>query len=54
MSAAPIHDSLLRLHRREFFRVHTPLLEPITCRFDNGENGENEELTLPLADISIR
>ncbi len=51
MSAAPIHDSLLRLHRREFFRVHTPLLEPITCRFDNGEN---EELTLPLADISIR
>lgn len=48
--AAPIPDTLLRLQRREYFRVHTPLMNPVTCRFDNGDNGE---LTLPLADISI-
>ena len=48
--AAPIPDTLLRLQRREFFRVHIPLMDPVTCRFNNGDDGE---LALPLADISI-
>lgn len=48
--AAPIPDSLLRLQRREFFRVPAPLIEPITCRF---KTEEGDDLELPLADISI-
>ena len=47
--AASIPDSLLRLQRREFFRVHAPLMAPITCHFEH----EEKELELPLADISI-
>jgi c-di-GMP-binding flagellar brake protein YcgR len=52
--AAPIPESLLRLQRREYFRVHTPVMNPITCRFE-GETGSKVQLTLelPLADISI-
>lgn len=48
--AAPVPETLLRLQRREFFRVNAPLMEPITCCFDNGDDGK---LVLPLADISI-
>ncbi|MCW8919544.1 MAG: flagellar brake protein [Gammaproteobacteria bacterium] len=48
--AAPIPDSLLRLQRREFFRVHVPLMNPITCRFSDSDG---EELLLPLADLSL-
>lgn len=47
--AAPIPDSLLRLQRREFFRVQTPLMSPITCHLTY----DDKELVLPLADISI-
>jgi c-di-GMP-binding flagellar brake protein YcgR len=47
--AAPIPNSLLRLQRREFFRVHMPVMDPVTCRFSY----RGRELELPLADISI-
>lgn len=47
--AAPIPETLLRLQRREFFRVHTPLMTPITCHFEH----QGSQLALPLADISI-
>lgn len=48
--AAPIPETVLRLQRREFFRVHAPLMNPITCRFENETTGI---LELPLADISV-
>lgn len=47
--AAPLPQSLLRLQRREFFRVTTPLMAPILCQLDY----EGERWSLPLADISI-
>lgn len=48
--AAPIPESLMRLQRREFFRVHTPISAPINCRLIS-KGGK--KLVLPLADISI-
>lgn len=52
--AAPIPETLLRLQRREFFRVHTPLMNPITCRFEDEITGKLElALELPLGDISL-
>lgn len=48
--ACPIPDSLLRLQRREFFRVSTPLMNPILCHFTSKTG---KATTLPLADISI-
>jgi c-di-GMP-binding flagellar brake protein YcgR len=48
--AAPIPETLMRLQRREFFRVHVPLENPLTCRIVHEKLGE---LELPLADISV-
>lgn len=46
---APIPDSLVRLQRRDFFRVATPLIEPVVCRITQRDSSFIE---LPLADIS--
>jgi c-di-GMP-binding flagellar brake protein YcgR len=48
--AAPLPESVLRLQRREYFRVHTPLIDPLICRTRDNEGGL---LELPLVDISI-
>lgn len=47
--AAPIPESLVRLQRRDFFRVATPLIAPVVCRIPLRDGSFIE---LPLADIS--
>lgn len=47
--AAPIPDELWRFQRREFFRIPTPQMHPVTCRVEHA----GEPLQLALADISI-
>jgi c-di-GMP-binding flagellar brake protein YcgR len=46
----PLPDSLLKLQRREFYRLPTPLVQPLKCEFTSPQ-GERYEL--PLADISL-
>ncbi len=48
--AAPLPESVLRLQRREFFRVHVPLMNPVTCRIPCPDGGT---LTLNVSDISV-
>jgi len=48
--AAPIPEELLRLQRREYFRVHTPVLNPVLCRIPQTAGGS---FHLPLTDISV-
>ena len=48
--AAPIPQAMLRLQRREMFRLQLPSAKPFTCRFRRGT--PKEEL-LPLHDISV-
>ena len=48
--AAPMPESLLRLQRREVFRIQLPTVKPFTCRF---RGGSPEEETLPIHDISV-
>lgn len=48
--AAPLPQSLLRLQRRELFRVQLPTIKPYTCRV---RRGSPEEETLALHDISV-
>lgn len=47
--AAPIPEALFRLQRREYFRVHTPVINPIVCRVPQPQG---KSIALPLADIS--
>lgn len=47
--AAPIPEILYRVQRREFFRVDTPILNPITCQIPGGTGVKIYE----LFDISI-
>ncbi|MCW8825768.1 MAG: flagellar brake protein [Gammaproteobacteria bacterium] len=47
--AAPIPPMLYRVQRREFFRVDTPILNPITCQI----SGSNGVKLYDLFDISI-
>ncbi len=47
--AAAIPDALHRPQRREFFRVSTPIVNPITCHVDESEIGQ---LELRVVDIS--
>lgn len=50
---APLPNSLLRLQRREFFRVATPKINPLRCKLPTRHaNGGVEVLDLPLFDIS--
>ena len=48
--AAPIPQAMLRLQRREMFRLQLPSAKPFTCRF---RRGTPKEEMLPLHDISV-
>ena len=46
----PMPAALLKLQRREFYRLATPLVQPLRCEF-TGARGERIEL--PVADLSL-
>ena len=48
--AVPIPESLLRLQRRQFFRLSLPTTKPFVCRLARGTRNEK---ALPLHDISV-
>ena len=48
--AVPLPKSILRLQRREVFRLQLPTTKPYTCRI---RRGTPEETLLPLHDISV-
>ena len=48
--AVPLPASLLRLQRREAYRLQLPSTKPYICRIRRGSSGE---MALPLYDISI-
>lgn len=51
--AAPLPKQLLRLQRREFFRLEPPLATPITCQLaTRNEDGAVQTFELGLSDIS--
>jgi flagellar brake protein len=51
--AAPLPKQLLRLQRREFFRLEPPLAAPVTCQLaTQEENGTRQTFNLSLSDIS--
>ena len=51
--AAPIPPSILRLQRREFFRLELPLDSPILCKLAaEATKGTLQTCELPLSDIS--
>lgn len=46
-------EKMLRLQRREFFRIQTPLLTPLRCRLiRQHSDGRSEVFDFPLHDIS--
>ncbi|MGL5631834.1 MAG: flagellar brake protein [Azovibrio sp.] len=47
-------DSVLRLQRREYFRVPTPIANPLICRtpITSADDGETKYVAFPLLDIS--
>lgn len=51
--AAALPTQLLRLQRREFFRLETPLTTPVVCQLAaQDESGNLHTYELPLSDIS--
>ncbi|MDR3159301.1 MAG: flagellar brake protein [Zoogloeaceae bacterium] len=51
--ASALPEQLLRLQRREFFRVSTPIIKPLYCELPMPAlEGEETMLQLPLLDIS--
>ena len=48
--AVPLPKSLLRLQRREVFRLALPSAKPYTCRI---RRGKPDEILLPMHDLSI-
>lgn len=48
--AVPLPKSLLRLQRREFFRLSLPTTKPYICRL---QRGSKQEKSFPLHDISV-
>lgn len=51
--AATLPTSMLRLQRREFFRIETPRLPPLRCKLARvHEDGRAEAFDFPLFDIS--
>jgi len=51
--ASPLPETLLRLQRREFFRVGTPIANPILCDIPiHGADDSDTILQIPLIDIS--
>lgn len=50
---SPLPESLLRLQRREYFRLETPIARPLLCQIKAmGPNDVPKSLELPLLDIS--
>lgn len=50
---AAVPTAMLRLQRREYFRLETPQANPIICRAQaNRDDGSSFTLNLPLVDIS--
>lgn len=50
----PIPESLVRLQRRESFRVNTPILQPLHCTFElEREDNQTQKFITVLKDISI-
>lgn len=52
--AAPLPEAILRLQRREFFRLEPPLSTPIFCKLatHSEKDGTSRTFELPLSDIS--
>lgn len=51
---AQLPDSILRLQRREYFRLLTPIINPLRCRLRcNDASGASIALSAPVVDISI-
>lgn len=49
----PVPDNMLRLQRREYYRVPTPITNPVRCTIKVGEDGAApRNLTLPLQNVS--
>lgn len=50
----PMPDKLLRLQRREYFRLATPVVNPLKCllKVEADDGGEIREMELNIADIS--
>lgn len=49
---AQLPSSLLRLQRREYFRLETPVANPVRCYLTLDDNGQGKAVDLPLLDIS--
>ena len=49
---AALPAELLRLQRREYFRVATPIVSPVKCTFSIPKNGGMSAVELSLIDIS--
>lgn len=48
-----IPETVLRLQRREYYRLSTPIANPIRCRFNmRNSEGETTPFDIPLLDIS--
>ncbi|MDR1850104.1 MAG: flagellar brake protein [Zoogloeaceae bacterium] len=51
--SSPLPDAVLRLQRREYFRVGTPLANPVKCDISiQGADHPDTVLQIPLIDIS--
>lgn len=50
--ALPMPEKLLRLQRREYFRLTTPVINPLKCKMKVKTAGEIREMELNIADIS--
>jgi c-di-GMP-binding flagellar brake protein YcgR len=49
---APLPDTLMRLQRREFYRLQTPLADSVTCTLQPRAEGGGRETELRILDIS--
>jgi c-di-GMP-binding flagellar brake protein YcgR len=47
---AALPDELLKLQRREYYRLATPVINPIKCSITKPDNGK---IDVPIADISL-
>lgn len=54
MMRTPLPKNLMRLQRREFFRLPTPILNPITCSiFHHGDIGAEQKEAIELINIDV-
>jgi len=49
---APLPQALSYLQRRDFYRINTPITNPVLCKVPVQENNRAKVVTLPLGDIS--